>query len=181
MIPQWFAVMTQAGQEAHAERHLRKRGFWVFYPHQRVKERRGRNKLLEIVDRPLFSRYVFVALRHPNETFEAVDTTYGVATVVRRSFSKEPLQIPTPVMDALIEIADAEGLVPSDKPPHWFKGREGDTVELVDEEPYFGLVARIASISELDAKGRIRVFLRMLGAEREVDVPLQAVATLRVR
>lgn len=176
--PKWFAVHTKPQMEADADVHLRRQGYWTFYPHIRQKVRRGPRRRLIEVTRPLFARYLFVAFRgRSGESVHAVNETIGVSTVVYTP-GRDPFEIPHPVMDELMERADTDGLIHQAKPAHWFKGRPGQNIELKDEAPYYGLCACIASVADLDKRNEIGIFLRMLGAERRMNVPVTAVAAV---
>lgn len=178
----WYAVMTGPRAEAQAYENLRRQNYWAFYPHTRTKEyvgqHRQRRRLMEI-ERPLMPRYIFVALRFVSDSVGVVNDTIGVARVVCKRFSGEPLRIPNPVMDEIIERADDDGLVPTVKKSHWFKASIGDKLRLTEDQPYFGLIAELSSIADLDRHGQIKVWLDFLGGRREVEIPATAVAEVR--
>ena len=61
---QWYCVHTLAAHEATAARNLVRAGYWVWYPFERVRMPSVRAKgVHKEVERPYFSRYIFVALR----------------------------------------------------------------------------------------------------------------------
>jgi transcription antitermination factor NusG len=122
----------------------------------------------------LFPRYLFFALRGPRENFQAAEEAKGISAIVRRRYSKVPLQIPNRVMDIIIEWADSEGLCPMAKAMHWFRGKVGDDVEIKDG-PLQGLITNIASLQSLDEADEIAVWVKMLGAEHQVTVPASSV------
>lgn len=107
--PRWYAVHTAAGCEKSAAIELRRLGFDAWYPFDRyrVKRRRpGRERLLdEWVERPHFSRYIFVGIYFTDQAIGDVNDADGVARVVCERFSGKPLQIPNPIMDALMDEA----------------------------------------------------------------------------
>lgn len=172
----WYAVHTRPSREQDASTYLRRQGYRTWYPFIREKRWIGRapHRRREERDRPLFSRYIFVELSKPTQSLYDVNETYGVSTVVH--IAGEPLEIPGGVIDELMARTDEIGMVHQEKPPHWFQGKPGDQVQLVDELPYNGLIARLASLQYLDNRGEISIFLNMLGAEREITVPVTAVA-----
>jgi transcriptional antiterminator RfaH len=176
--PRWFAVMTSPRSEQEASVHLRRAGFLTFYPHTRETVRISRagthRRLLVEVERPLFPRYIFVALRGPSEGLYAVKGLRGVSCIVRLRFSGVPLQIPNCVMDRIIDWADGEGLVPTATALHWFRGKPGDSVEIKDG-PLDGLITCIASVDALDRTDEVSVWVKMLGAEHQVSVPASSV------
>lgn len=106
--PQWYAVHTRAGCEKAAAEDLGRQGFWTWYPFDRYRVRRkrpGARDLVTWIERPHFSRYVFVALRYIEEAIGDVNDAEGVARVVCERFTGRPLQIPTVIMDALMDEA----------------------------------------------------------------------------
>ena len=106
--PRWYAVHTRAGCEKAAAEELGRQGFWTWYPFDRYRVRRrrpGARDLVTWVERPHFSRYVFVALRYLEEAIGDVNDAEGVARVVCERFTGRPLQIPTVIMDALMDEA----------------------------------------------------------------------------
>lgn len=177
--PKWYAVHTKPAREKDADTYLRRQGYMTFFPFTREKKFRtvhaasGKRCLIE-VERPLFSRYIFVALRRRSDNLFDVNETYGVSTVV--SIGGEPLQIPDGVITRLMSLTDADGLVAPKPKEHWFKGKPGDTVEMKDEAPYYGLMAELASVADVDRKDEITIFVELLGAKREVTASATAVA-----
>jgi transcriptional antiterminator RfaH len=179
--PKWFAVLCGPRSEQEASVNLRRAGFRVFYPHVReivrVKQLGTARRLRQEVERPLFPRYIFVALRDAAEGLYAVKGLRGVSCIVRLRFSGVPLQIPNCVMNRIIDWADGEGLVPTAKALHWFRGKPGDSVEIKDG-PLDGLITCIASVDALDRTDEVSVWVKMLGAEHQVSVPASSVKVI---
>jgi transcription antitermination factor NusG len=104
--PVWHAVQCVPCQEGLAASWLRRAGFHVAYPLDRVQtwQRRplGRT-LVQWIDRPHFPGYVFLALRYSGESVAGINDVRGVVRLVCRPLSGEPLTIPIPVMDALLD------------------------------------------------------------------------------
>lgn len=105
--PKWFAVVTQPRSEAIAATWLRRRGYHAIFPFDRHKVRRRRpgTKIYVVTEviKPHFPRYIFVALRYAHETIGGIKDATGVSAVVCRRLSGEPMQIPTKVIDALMD------------------------------------------------------------------------------
>lgn len=177
--PRWYAVLTRPQMEAKAAYYLSRQNYWTFYPFERVVRflnRPGGKRLRKEIDRPFFSRYIFVCLRRPTESLYDVNETYGVSTVV--NINGEPLEIPSQVIDDLMSRTDDRGLVRRAKPLHWFTGKVGDKVQLVDEAPFYGLVVELASLDALDRKDEIGAWIDFLGSRRQVPIPVQSVARI---
>lgn len=104
--PRWFAVMTAPQQEGIAATWLNRAGYYACYPFDRFQRRRKRphgRTIVEWIERPHFPRYVFVALRYVNEAIGPINAVKGVSRLVCRRLSGEPLQIPTRIIDALLD------------------------------------------------------------------------------
>ena len=67
-----------------------------------MKRPHGRT-IVQWIERPRFPRYIFVALRYVNEAIGPINSVKGVSKLVTRPLSGIPLQIPTAVMDALLD------------------------------------------------------------------------------
>ena len=110
--PEWYAVHTLAASEGLAARNLTRRGFWTWFPFDRYRvkiERQGRRRLDTWIERPHFSRYIFVALRFASEAIGDINDTDGVARVVCGRYSRIPFRIPNMIMDALMDSALVQG------------------------------------------------------------------------
>ena len=203
--PRWYAVHTKPRLEERASYYLRRQGYRTFYPFTRETKFMGR-KLgpggkphqgrRVVVESPLFSRYIFVALvRHRDNLFD-VNETYGVSTTVRTP-SGEPLEIPAPVITSLMSITDLitdeedpkagchlvvperrAGLLKVTRKEHPFKGKPGDMLQMKDRAPLYGLCVQLASIAHLDDRGEISIFLDMFGKNQEVPVSVDEVARI---
>ena len=104
--PVWHAIQTVPCQEGVAATWLTRAGYHVSYPLDRVKVQQRRpmgRTLVGWLDRPHFPGYIFLALRYSGETIAAVNDTRGVIKLVCRPISGEPLTIPIPVMDAILD------------------------------------------------------------------------------
>jgi transcription antitermination factor NusG len=171
----WYAVMTAPRAEELANRNLKRLGFWTFYPHQRVRRRRKRANLdqylVEWVNMPYYSRYLFLGLR-PGEGLYRVNQADGVATVV---YSGEtPLEVPQPIMEQIIAMADDNGQVGTRDETGRRRFVPGQYVRVLDKSPLEGLSAQIA----LDNGKEIRLWVSMLGGKRQVAVAPDAVAEI---
>lgn len=162
----WFAAMTKPGAEWEADFELKLLGFETFLPFERVRQRRKvPNRPQHVVvelEKPLYSRYLFVALQ-PGQSLYAVNTAAAVSTVVH--MAGEPLCIPDAAITALMERCGSDGL---------FRHRDtlvrqrlsvGAYVKFLENGPLFGLVAQVAA----DLGKNIRVVTRLFGVEVEVS------------
>ncbi|MGU3496369.1 transcription termination/antitermination protein NusG [Xanthobacteraceae bacterium A53D] len=163
----WYAVMSRAGMEGKANTELRRLGFWTFYPFERVRLRRkipNRDAyLVTSVERPLFSRYLFVAIR-PGQSMRSISDAKAVATVVY--MAGEPLRIAERVIDAIMERADEDGLVAARDEASRVRFEPGQVVRFVPESPLAGLIFAVAA----DAGKSVKLVAQLFGAEREMEV-----------
>ncbi|HJM61086.1 MAG TPA: transcriptional activator RfaH [Alphaproteobacteria bacterium] len=155
----WYAVHTRPHAEARALENLERQGFEAWLPLYRKQRRRARRS--EQVLRPLFPRYLFVALDLDGEQWRPVLSTYGVADLV--SSGDGPLALADAVIDALRARADEDG--------HYTLARglkPGDKVRIES-----GPMRNLEGILEVEGDtDRVVVMLHLLG--REVRVKLSS-------
>jgi transcriptional antiterminator RfaH len=152
-------VHTNIRKERLAHKELRKQGYETLYLHYLDTVRHAR-RVIGVL-KPLFPRYVFVAIR-PGQSLYAVEFTLGVAGVVH--CGAEPLEIPARVIAELRARGDENGRTdaPGGKPLGRRIYRTGETVRIKDG-PLQGLLATMA----LDAGGEVRIWLNMFGGRVE--------------
>jgi transcriptional antiterminator RfaH len=156
--PSWFAVYTKPRQERIALEHLERQAFRCFLPmavnpYQRRSERKRRIE-------PLFPRYLFLHAVPNQQSLGPVRSTRGVATLVR--FGQKLACLPDPVVEAINERCDDEGLVQLDPVPV----EPGDKVRVFD-----GPLAGLEGIFK-ERKGEKRALLmaKLLGTESTLEV-----------
>lgn len=175
-MTRWYAVMTNPRSEEIAAKNLRRSGYYTFFPHERHRRRRKRPNanafVIEWVTKPYFSRYIFVALRSPDESLYGVNEADGVSTVVY--CGDEPLEIPHVVMDELMARGDANGHVGAIDEVERKRMKPGQSVMIGENNPLAGFVGQIA----VDNGKEVSVWLKVLGATRMVSVDPSAVAEI---
>jgi transcriptional antiterminator RfaH len=156
--PSWFAVYTKPRQERIALEHLERQAFHCFLPmavnpYQRRSERKRRIE-------PLFPRYLFLNAVPDQQSLGPVRSTRGVATLVR--FGQKLARLPEPVIEAINDRCDGDGLVQLDPVPV----EPGDKVRVFD-----GPLAGLEGIFK-ERKGEKRVLLlaKLLGTESTLEV-----------
>jgi len=107
--------------------------------------------------RPLFPGYAFVSLDITREPWRSVDGTFGVRQLVRSG--DLPAALPESVMASLMSLTDGQGRVD-------FTSclAVGDKVRFL-AGPFAEM---IGSLAHLDAQGRVRVLLNILGRDTQV-------------
>lgn len=171
----WFAAMTKPGAEWDADFELKLLGFETFLPFERVRQRRkvpNRPQHIVVeVEKPLYSRYLFVALQ-PGQSLYAVNTAAAVSTVVH--MAGEPLRIPDAAITALMERCDEEGMFRYRDAVRRPRIEPGAAVRFAADSPLYGLVAQVAE----DLGKSVLVVMEMFGAPMEVQVPPELLEVL---
>ena len=160
----WYVVHTQPHHEARADVNLQRQGFATYLPRYLRTRRHARRT--ETVARPLFPRYLFVALDVTRDRWRAIHSTFGVSHLVQAG--EEPISVPAGVVeeiraregqDGLVALGLAAGISP------------GSRVRLID-----GIFADAKGVLERVADDRrVAVLLELLGREVRVFVPAASV------
>jgi len=93
-----------------------------------------------------------------------------------------PFLVPDEVVEVIRDMADEDGCMSSvdfTKPSHWFRGKVGSRVKIVWPNHIMdGIETCLTAVNKLDSRGEVSVFLRLLGSERGVSVPVKVVRLL---
>jgi transcriptional antiterminator RfaH len=114
----WYVVQTQGNGEAKAARNLLRQGFDIYLP--RYLGRRRHARKIDFVARPLFPRYMFVAIDVATQRWRSIQSTFGVSRLVCNG--DDPAVVPDGVVSALKAREDARGFVRMDSPPTFAPG-----------------------------------------------------------
>ena len=177
--PVWLAAMTGPRSEFDADEDLRRKGMWTWFPFERVRIRKRMRGTLptskewvwvpEWVNRPYFSRYLFVALRFESDSISTIEASDHISIVVRKRFSREPLVIPCGVMAELMDRADEGGMVSSQDltgGPGREPFRSGESVRVRKGHPLENFLVEVSK----DGGGpRLKAWATVLNARREVE------------
>jgi transcription elongation factor/antiterminator RfaH len=155
----WYAVHTLPFAEARAERQLQRQEFRTFQPKRHKTVRHARK--LSTIEAPFFPRYLFIVLDLDRHQWRSVNGTFGVSRLVMHG--DQPHPVPRGVVEALIEAADACGILQLGR-----KLRLGEPVRLM-AGPF---AEQLATLDHLDDSGRVRVLLHILG--RQVAISTEA-------
>lgn len=163
----WYAVHTRAQMEEKAFVELKRLGLQVFYPFTRVRRRRRKpgttTMIVEWVEKPFFSRYVFVGLEHDGQ-IGIVNAEDTVSTIV--TLGGVPMRIPEIIIDRLMALTDDRGLVGAVDLTARPRLAPGTIVKLKSDHPLTDIVGEVVR----DAGRELVVLLQMLGAAREIKV-----------
>lgn len=156
---EWFVVYSKPQKEDYARFHLSAKGLEVFFPKLRFPNSANKRKRLVA----LFPNYLFVRLKLSSAEFFYARWCPGVSRIV--SFNGVPASVSDSIVDFLMAQANGDGVVEA-RP----KLRTGQEVR-ISAGPFGGLVGIIQEPP--NAKGRIKILLRLLNQPTKVDVPIQ--------
>jgi transcription elongation factor/antiterminator RfaH len=159
----WYVVNTQPRAEGRAKHHLEFQGFCVFCPRYRRTVRHARKTKSAFA--PLFPNYLFVRLNLLRDQWRSINGTRGVVRLLMQDGM--PQAVRHGVVDNLQARTRADGTF------DWTSTFEiGGTVRIADG-PFAEL---LGTLEHLDAAGRVRVLLDLLG--RSVSVGLHSEALI---
>lgn len=166
MARQWYVVHTRPHKEAHADLHLRRQGFATYLPRYQRSRRHARRT--ETVARPLFPRYLFVALDVARDRWRSIHSTIGVSHLILAG--EEPLSVPDRIVAEIRARETEDGYVALGLPAGI---GPGSRVRLID-----GIFADAKGVLERIADDRrVAILLELLGREVRVFVPAASVGT----
>ena len=157
----WYVVQTQVNGEARATENLRRQGYEIYLP--RYLKRRRHARKIDLVAKPLFPRYMFVAIDMATQRWRSIQSTSGVSHLVTNG--DEPATVPDGVVRALRTREDAKGFVKLDAAPAF---APGDKVRVLGGA-FMDNAGLFNGMAEHD---RVAILLEMLG--RQVRVVLDA-------
>jgi transcriptional antiterminator RfaH len=161
----WFAIHTRAHAEKQAAAHLRNQGFTTYLPCYAKRRRHARR--IEIVQAPVFPRYLFIQMDEQNARWRAVRSTVGVTDIVRLG------ERPAPVQEGIVEAIQAregrDGLVALAKETIFGKGEK----LRVAAGMFQGQAGLFEGATDED---RVVILLELLGRDVRVSLPVMDVA-----
>ena len=159
----WFLVHTLPKCEQKAQLRLTAQGYRCYLPLFEKTVRHARK--LRTVRAPLFPRYLFVILDLASDSWSPIRSTIGVSRLFTDQAGR-PVAVPGGVVESLIERSDG-------------------SVTRLDTSLVTGQRVRILSgpfadfagtLARLDAAGRVKVLLEMMGTEVPVTLYRSALA-----
>lgn len=161
----WYVVQTRPNAERKAKAHLERQGFEVYLPQYRKRRRHARR--VEIVQAPLFPRYVFVAVDMSTQRWRSIQSTIGVSQLVCNG--TEPAPVPPGIIQSLHARESADGLINVDLRP---KFAAGDKVRILE-----GAFGDCQGLFESTTDGeRVAILLDLLGRKVRVMLDRDTVA-----
>jgi transcriptional antiterminator RfaH len=128
----WYVVHTKPRQESRALLNLERQGFQCFLP--TIPKKRVNRKAFEIIEEPLFARYLFIELdtHLSGKSWAPIRSTMGVSKLV--TFGSEPARVDAGLIALL---RDQEGALAQTPLSQY---QPGDMVR-IKEGPFKGLEA----------------------------------------
>ena len=158
----WLVVNTHSHKEAAALQNLERQNFVGYCPQVRKTVRHARTT--KTVLRPLFPGYIFVHLGAAAQHWRPVHSTFGVRRIIggveRPSFIADEFI-------ASLKAREIDGAITRPVAPY----RKGQPVRMTSGA-FEGL---IATILDLDDKGRVTVLLGLLNQSIKVHTSLSGV------
>ena len=146
----WYLVHTLPHNERRAQLHLGAQGFRTHFPTIEKTTRHARQ--LRTVRAPLFPRYIFLILDLGRDRWLSVWGTFGVSSIY--TCNDRPVSVPEGIVETLIANSDEANLA------LFASGlTTGQSVRILSG-PFANFVGKL---ERLDAAGRVRVLLEMMG------------------
>ncbi len=157
----WYVVQTRVNREAEAAQNLLRQGYEIYLP--RYLKRRRHARRVDLVAKPLFPRYIFVAIDLATQRWLSILSTQGVSRLVCNG--EEPAAVPDGVLGVLRAREDARGFVSMEAKPGFALGEKVRVLA--------GAFADSAGLFDgMGDHDRVAILLDMLG--RKVRVHLDA-------
>jgi len=157
----WYVVQTQVNCEAKAAQNLQRQGYDIYLP--RYLRRRRHARKVDFAAKPLFPRYMFVAIDMATQRWRAIQSTFGVSRLVCNG--DDPALVPDGVVSTLKAREDEKGFVKLDAGPAF---APGDRVRVL-AGAFMDSAGLFSGMADHD---RVAILLEMLG--RKVRVLLDA-------
>ena len=154
----WYLIHTKIRQERVALENLERQGFACFLPLLRAEKlRRG---TLQVVQEPLFPRYLFIRLgtELESQSWAPIRSTVGVSRLV--TFGQTPAKIEDELITQLQVKTDSTEV----QLRHFEPGEQ----VVVTDGPFVGVEA---IYQMADAEGRVMVLLNILSKQVKMTVP----------
>lgn len=160
----WYVVQTHPHAESRTVAHLRRQGFTTYLPRYRKRRRHARR--IEMVEAPLFPRYLFVAIDLSTQRWRAIHSTIGVAHLV--CHGNDPAPLPDSVI-AELRGQEEDGLV---RLPVRALFKQGERVRILDG----AFTSCLGFFDGMKDGERIAVLLDLLGRKVRIMLDPESVA-----
>ncbi|MBH90024.1 MAG: transcriptional activator RfaH [Magnetovibrio sp.] len=160
----WIVAHCHAKAETKAEAHLKRQGFEVYLPKIKTTLRHARR--IQMVLRPLFPRYLFIAFDENSTHWRPICSTVGVSYLLKAG--EQPLVAPAGVIEQLRQREDKYGFFSLTRVKQLNKG---DPVKFTK-----GPLTDCSGVFEcLSDSQRVAVLLDIMGRQVKTLVPMEAI------
>jgi transcriptional antiterminator RfaH len=159
----WIVVNTQPHRERLAGEHLGRQGFASYCP--KILRTIKHARRVENVLRPIFPGYLFVEITPDMQRWQAIGSTIGVRSIVRRGQDLSFLDVG--FIDSL-KRREVDGMIARPAVPYAI----GQSIKIAGG-PFDGLVAEIIRLPERD---RLMVLMDILNQPTKVQIDIRQVA-----
>ena len=157
----WYVVQTIARAKARADFQLRSQEFATFFP--RVLRTTRHARKLRTILTAAFPGYLFVRLDIERDRWRSVNGTFGVSRLIMAHGMPAP--VPRGVVETIMDYVDASGVA------HFERDLAVGQAVRIKDGP---LSAAVGELVRLDANGRVRVLLEIMGGKIETSVARSA-------
>ncbi|GAA0010898.1 transcription/translation regulatory transformer protein RfaH [Bradyrhizobium diazoefficiens] len=165
MDMRWYVVQTQVNGEGQAAHNLLQQGYHTYLP--RYLKRRRHARKVDFVAKPLFPRYMFVAVDIAGQRWRAIQSTRGVSHLVCNG--DEPAVVPDGVLGELKAREDERGFVRLSAGPAFARG---DKVQVLAGS-FMNSAGLFDGMGDHD---RVAILLDMLGRMVRVHLDVDLIA-----
>jgi transcriptional antiterminator RfaH len=144
--------------------HLQRQGFTAYLP--RYQKRRRHARRIELVEAPLFPRYLFVSIDRGVQRWRSIHSTIGVSHLVCNG--NDPVPVPDAVIEAL-RAHEQEGYVHLPVRPQY---KPGQPVRILDG----AFTSCLGLYDGMADRDRIAVLLDLLGRKVRILVGAHSIA-----
>lgn len=165
----WHVIYTNIRCESRAALGLKAKGFEVFYPTIRKRVRHAR--YTNIVERPLFPRYLFVKFDlERDEWFHPIKTTDGVEDLLRND--NIPVRVADRELEPLITAFNSGEFDMTRKKPLISEFSKGEVVRITGG-PFMGFTAEV--LAAMNDKRRAEVMMSFLGRKSKIALDYEQI------
>ena len=158
----WYLVQCKPNAAQIAVHNLENQSFGTFLPLQEITKRKG--KIFQRQIRPLFPGYVFVQIDPNHGPWRQVNSTRGVARLVR--LGAEPSVVPNGIVEALMARCDKQSMLCQTSKIRSSQLHAGNRAQ-VKQGPFSGFVA---TISDIKPNNRINILIDIMGQTTKVAI-----------
>jgi transcriptional antiterminator RfaH len=162
----WYLVQCKPNATQLAVRNLENQSFGTFLPLQEITKRKG--EIFQRQIRPLFPGYLFVQIDPDQGPWRQVNSTRGVARLVR--LSADPSRVPDEIVEALMARCDKQNILRQTNETQSSQLHAGNQAQ-VKQGPFSGF---IATIRDIEPNNRIHMLIEVMGQSTKVTINADA-------